>query len=182
MNKPVIKRNYNHQTSLYEALPPKYARIMRGSWYSNEPIEVVLIRPTKIDISPLRLLAETTVGKGEEVNAPSILKNHLVDAFIDQQSSTDKSQVAIRNACKDLSIRQDDKAKDRKQYTLKNLERKFSNHEGRVRNSEYLLENARHTIEVQTKRLAELAVEGPRLEKKIAKLKKELAEAAEKVE
>lgn len=158
---------YNATTRNYDDGEVRYVKCPHHGW-GNSDVEVGLIRPAKIKISALRLLAEAAIGTSDEMLAPNILKNHLVEALADK-FGVDKDKFLI--ACKDLSVRQDDKPKDRKAYTLRNLVKRIESKKNAIESVEWDIKRHEDSITYSKDRLVELKEELPKLEKKVKDFK-----------
>jgi hypothetical protein len=147
----------------------RYADVIYSNWY-NSKVEVKLVRPSKITVSALRLLAEAG-NMGETMEAPTILKDHLVRSICGRVTYRDEKADTLLDACKGMVIRQDDKAKDRKAYTLANLQKKVEAKERAINRSKDEIASAERMVEYHKKRLKQLKKELPALKKKVKDFK-----------
>lgn len=168
INKPhITEAKYNRLTKVYDQGEIRYVKCPSTGW-GNIRIEIGLVRPAKIKVSALQLLAEATVGCSDEMLAPTVLKNHLVEALAERLGITKKVYL---DACENLTVRQDDKAKDRKAYTLMNLKKRVQSKKDAIEHATWEITRQQASLDWSKKRLAELKKELPALEEKVKNFK-----------
>lgn len=152
----------------------KHARLITGGYYSTKPIELAILRPSKIQVNALMWLAQS--ADADVLTVPKVVLDDVVRAmgmnrwgWVD--SSTERALLEMA-AKRGLQLRMHNKAKGRKAFTLENIRQQLKDKEATVYHTERKLRNAEYNVQYYKKRLADAR-------KAIGPAKKRL-EAAEK--